>query len=279
MIIDCHTRVWASPAQLGAGADRWLAANGGQPNLPADIGAHAAAAAPVARTLVWGFRSRCVGGELPNSFVADHVAQHADRMIGVAAVDPLEDDCLERLANIAQRPEFKAVTISPAAQGFHPAHSLAWRVYEFCIERHLPVFVEPASTWGPPAVLEYARPALLDEVCRSLPELTLVVARAGWPWVDETLALLARHERAFADIAGLPRRTWECYQTLLTAHQRGLADRLLFGSDFPFSTPAQAIERLYRLGEMTHGTSLPQVPREVLRSIVERDALAALGLA
>jgi hypothetical protein len=62
------------------------------------------------------------------------------------------------------------------------------------------------------------------------------------------------------------------------AHQSGVAGKLLFGSNFPFSTAAEAIERLYRLNEITQGTNLPTVPRQVLRGIVERDALSALGI-
>ena len=54
---------------------------------------------------------------------------------------------------------------------------------------------------------------------------------------------------------------------------------MLFGSDFPFLTAAEAIESVYRLHEMTQGTNLPTVPRERLRLIVERDALDALGIA
>jgi len=58
----------------------------------------------------------------------------------------------------------------------------------------------------------------------------------------------------------------------LIAHQYNVARKLLFGSDFPFSTAAAAIERLYRINELPHGTNLPTIPREILRGIVERNA-------
>jgi hypothetical protein len=38
------------------------------------------------------------------------------------------------------------------------------------------------------------------------------------------------------------------------------------------------MERLYGLNTLVHGTTLPSVPRRELQAIVERDALALLGI-
>jgi len=278
MIVDCHTRIWPSPDLLGAGAGDWLERNGGQRTLSADPGEHTAASEKVTHALVWGFRSMSLKADVPNAFIADYVAQHAPKMIGIAAVDPPEPDAMERLANIARRAEFAGVTVSPAAQGFHPADTRAMAVYEFCAVNDLPVFVEGAADLGTSAVMEFARPHLFDEVARAFPRLTIVLAGMGWPWVHEALALLAKQPRVYADIAALLRRPWVAYQSLLGAHQFDVAEKLLFGSDFPFSTPAEAIERIYRLNQITQGNNLPGVPREVLRGIVERDALAEMRI-
>jgi predicted TIM-barrel fold metal-dependent hydrolase len=279
MIIDCHTHIWASPDQLGPAAAKWLARRGGQESVFADPGDHAAAARDVTKTLVWGLRSRYLGADVPNAFLADYVAQHRDAVIGVAAVDPPEPDAMERLGNIARRAEFGGVAVSPAAQGFHPADTRAMAVYEFCARQGLPVFVEGGTDFAPQAALEFARPHLLDEVARAFPALTIVVSGLGSPWVQEAIALLAKQPRVYAEVADVLRRPWEAYQSLLLAHQRGVAGKLLFGSGFPFLTAAEAIQQLYRLNEITHGTGLPGVPRETLRGIVERDALAELGMA
>ena len=152
------------------------------------------------------------------------------------------------------------------------------RVFDFCACQRLPVFIECGVDLAPQAVLEFARPHLLDEVARTFETLPLVISAMGRPWAEETLALLAKHPNVYADLAALPRTRWEAYRTLLSAYQRGVHEKVLFGSDFPFSTAAVAIEHLYRLNEMTHGTNLPAVPREVLRGIVERDALSLLGI-
>ena len=55
-------------------------------------------------------------------------------------------------------------------------------------------------------------------------------------------------------------------------------DKLLFGSDFPFTTAGECIETLYTINQIAMGTNMPTVPRESLRQIVERDVLGLLGI-
>ena len=78
--------------------------------------------------------------------------------------------------------------------------------------------------------------------------------------------------------AGLLRRPWQAYNSLVLAHQYGVIDKLLFGSDFPYTNATECIETLYSINQLAQGTNLPVVPREALRGIVERDTLALLGL-
>ena len=61
----------------------------------------------------------------------------------------------------------------------------------------------------------------------------------------------------------------------MSAYQHGVIDKLLFGSDFPYTSATECIEALYSINQIAQGTNLPVVPREALRGIVERDTLAA----
>lgn len=278
MIVDCHTHLWETPAQLGPGSDRYLRRQVGTPNLSAKAEDHLAASDCADKVFVLGFISRFLGAGVPNRLVAEHVNKHPHKMIGLAGIDPTAEDVDERLAEIAETPAFRGVTISPAGQNFHPADTRMDRFYGFCAEHKLVVLAHQGTHFWAGAKMEFARPYLWDEVLREHPQLKLIIAHLGHPWIDETLALLGKQPGAFADIAGLIRRPWHAYNSLAMADQFAVGDKLLFGSDFPFLTASEAIESLYRLNEFTHGTMLPSIPREMLRSIIERNALEALGI-
>ena len=55
-------------------------------------------------------------------------------------------------------------------------------------------------------------------------------------------------------------------------------DKILFGSDYPFATPADSITGLRALNTMVEGTHLPRVAQATLDEIIHRPSLALLGL-
>ena len=292
MIVDCHTHIWSDVSQLGKGADNYLArqlqpsASASEPPeaaLPVRIrarpGDHAQAAECVDKTLVLGFQSVCLDAKVPNDFIAEYVAEHPDRMIGIAAVDPTEPVAVKLARQLLGQDEFRGLTVSPALQDFHPADSRAMALYELASELGAPIIFQQSTHFPATGHMEYARCMLLDEIAREFPDLTIVVSSLGHPWVAECVALMGKHRRVFADISGLVRRPWQAYNALVLAHQFNVMDKVLFSSDFPFYDASRAIQSLYRLHEVTQGTNLPIVPREALRSVIERNALEALGIA
>ncbi len=284
MIIDCYTHTWDSPRQLGRlaiSAER----RGGLPVPPGDAAQpgsahHLAASQPVDATIVLGFKSEYLGAEIPNDAVAAYVRTHPQRLIGFAGVDPASPaEAAEEMDRACTELGMKGVALSPAAQNLHPCSSKVEAIYERAVAAKMPVLFHPGILIGPESVLEFAQPLLLDEVARTYPDLRMVVAHLGYPWVKETLVLLAKHDNVYADISWLLHQPWEAYQALLAAHQYGVMKKLLFGSGFPYNSPARSIEALYGINHLCAGTNLPKIPREALRGIVERNALELLGIA
>lgn len=283
MIVDCYTHTWDDANQLGVAAEcdahrRPILPNERDP-LAAGVTRHLAAAEPVDRTIVLGFISDHLGAHIPNDDVAAYVAQHPDKLIGFAGIDPSDPRrAIQELERAAGELGMKGVTVSPASQGFHPSASAAMQVYAEVADRGLPILFHTGVQIVAATKLEYASPTLLDEVARELPSLKIVIAHLGYPRVEETLVLLAKHPNVYAEISWILHRPWEAYQALLGAHESGVTDKILFGSGFPFLSAAQTIESLYRINHLVRGTNLPTIPREALRGIVERDALTLLGV-
>jgi predicted TIM-barrel fold metal-dependent hydrolase len=272
MIVDCHTQVWDPAAHVGP-------ITGLPPaRLPrADAARHLRALDPVDRAIVLAFKSRYLQAEISNRFVAEYVRQYAPKMVGFAGIDPTDPDWPAQLSIAHEELQLKGVTISPALQNFHPADTRAMRLYAACLERGLPVLFEQ-NLRNPAAKMEFARPLLLDEVAREFPQLRIIVSHLGYPWVEETIVLLGKHPNVYADIAGLQQHAWLAYNALLATYEYGVMDKLLFGSDFPYRLPAECIEALYSINQLSHGTNLKTIPREQLRGIVERDTLSLLGI-
>lgn len=272
MIVDCHTHVWDSNVRFGGDA---LATLDLAP--PADASRHLEAVDPVDRAIVLAFKSRYLKAEIPNRFVAEYVQRHSQKLVGFAGLDPTDPACLDELALAQEELRLKGVTVSPALQNYHPSDTRACALYEACAERGLPVVFQQNHR-HPAAKMEFARPLLLDEVACQYPNLKIVVAHMGFPWIQETIALLGKHRNVFADISGLLPRRWLTYNALMWAYECGVMDKLLFGSDFPYRSPAACIESLYSINQLSQGTSLIAIPREQLRGIVERDSLSLLGI-
>lgn len=271
MIVDCHTQIWNSNDQLGRGAA--LVA----PAVQADERHHLQAVDPVDKAIVLAFKSRYLDAEIPNGLVAEYVRRNSTKLVGFASVDPNDRDWLEELRIAQDELHLKGVMVSPEMQDFHPSDTRAMRLYSQCSQRGLPVLFEQNHR-HPAAKMEYAQPSLLDEVAHEFPDLHIVIARMGHPWVAQTVVLLGKHRNVYADVAGLLPQAWLSYTALLAAYEYGVLDKLLFGSDFPHRSPATCIEALYSINQFSHGSNLQPIPREHLRGIVERDALQLLGI-
>ena len=292
MIVDCHTHIWQSPDQLGQldlgnalGAARKRAARiaSQKPiwrSVPAaDPDHHWAQSGAVDKLIVLGFKSRYLHAEIPNRFVSDYVRRFPQTLIGFAGIDPTEESALDEVHTAREELRLQGLTVSPANQDFHPADTRAMEVYAEAEKLGMPILFHPSGQFSEMSKLEYSRPYLLDEIARTFPKLRIVIAQLGQPWVDETVLLLGKHANVYADVSGLLNRSWQAYNALVSVHQNGVIDKLLFGSDFPYTSATECIEALYSLNQLAQGTNLPLVPREALRGIVERDALALLGLA
>ena len=213
-----------------------------------------------------------------NAALASYVRQNS-KAYGFSVVNPLQDAVSVKQLKALQKEERMAgLVLYCAEDGFHPAHSRALQLYEAAQELGLIIYFHNCPPFSPPAVLDYAQPWLLDEVARTFPNLKMIIGRMGRPFYHQTLCLLGKHETVFADLTIHPEKTWQVYNMVMTAYEAGVMDKLLFGSGFPYAEPGPCIEMLLGFNKILADTHLPQVPREKMRSIVERDSLAVLGI-
>jgi predicted TIM-barrel fold metal-dependent hydrolase len=134
------------------------------------------------------------------------------------------------------------------------------------------------TTFTRAAIAEYARPLQLDLIARRFPELRMWIAHFGHPWTAEAVSVIRRHEHFFLDVSALDTRPWQLAQALTAASEYQVLDRILFGSDYPFSTVDRTVAGLHRAAALCRELGIAEITDEHVAQICTRDALGLLGL-
>ena len=106
----------------------------------------------------------------------------------------------------------------------------------------------------------------------------MVVAHLGHPWEADTIVMIRKQPNVFADISALFYRPWQFYNSLRLAVEYGVTHKLLFGTDYPFTTFDESVAGLRSVVQLSREMNLPELPDDLPDQIIHRDTLAVLGL-
>jgi len=176
-----------------------------------------------------------------NKHVAELVKKNSERFVGFASVDPNKGARAAKELKTAVRDlGLSGLKLNPSLQEFVPNDKSAYPVYEAAQDLKIPVLFHAGMTWRPKNRLKFSDPRLLDDVAIDFPDLKIIIAHFGFPWVWETAVLAMRHPNVYIDLANTYTGTaLEHLKLVLTEIipqrilERFLADKILFGSDYP----------------------------------------------
>lgn len=182
------------------------------------------------------------GWVMSNDQVAEHVARHPDRLVGVAAVD-LEHPmaAVRELDRAVGELGFRALRVIPWLWDRPPSDRLYYPLYVRCVELGIPFCTQVGHT-GPLMPSEPGRPVpYLDRVALDFPELTIVGGHVGYPWTDEMVGLAWKHANVFIDTSAWAPRYYprSLVQFMSTYGQ----DKVLFGTNFPMLSLEACVEQ------------------------------------
>ena len=123
------------------------------------------------------------------------------------------------------------------------------------------------------------RPALLDTVAIRFPDVKIIMAHLSHPYEGECAVVIRKHENVYADCSALHYRPFQLYHSLMLIQEYGVWDKVLFGTDYPFTTVNDTIAGVRKLNDMLEGTKLPRLNMEQIDKLIYRDSLSLLGLA
>jgi len=136
------------------------------------------------------------------------------------------------------------VKMYPGYQYFYPNDERACVIAELCQAHTVPLMFHSGamSQRGKP-LLKYAHPLHIDELALRFPELKIVIAHMGFPWLIDAAAVIAKHQNVYADLSGtVDKVSPEALVRLVSRYKEELrkcidffpdiAPKLMFGTDY-----------------------------------------------
>ena len=280
MIIDVHSHAWDFPHGFNEDFMRQAQrARAGQPvDLTVRYQDYAASAADTAKTIVFGGKARLSGLWVDDRCVADYVAAHPDKLIGFLSVDPTQDGWQREMEFGHQELGLRGIKLLPMYAGFSPDDLVLDPLWNYAEKHGLPVLLHTGTTFVSQAPLAFTLPRLIEPVAVKHPGVKIILAHLGHPYEGECLAVIRKHDNVFADVSALHYRPWQLYHSLMLAQEYGVWHKLLFGTDYPFTTVNASVLGLRRLNNMLEGTALPRLDEMEIEAMIHRDSLRLLGL-
>lgn len=186
--------------------------------------------------------------------IAQAITRYPDRLLGLATCNPFESkDPVADLRRAIEDDGFKGL----GEWGyFDYTDPICFPIYEACIELDVPALIHVGAPL-PCVPIKHGHPNLLDEVIVRYPELKVIAAHCGLPWFLETVVAGARCQNMWIDISA-----FDLYpsavklQAITTIIAAGLGDRMLFGSDFPVTSPVKYSKWVKKLKYVASGSKL-----------------------
>lgn len=200
---------------------------------------------------------------MPGCFVtadelAPLIARRGGSLFGIVGLNPLlpfEDEhyAPRYLDRAVKELGFKGAHVALHWWGLPPNDKRLYPIYDACLELDVPVVLPLGMAPPRSGARSVAEPHLLDPVIGDFPQLRIVGQRAGYPWEREAV-YLARNNEHFAVLADWPApQHWPpdlvafIKQGRFPKHDAG-SDQAMWGSNFPFTTPADSRRALEALG-------------------------------
>jgi predicted TIM-barrel fold metal-dependent hydrolase len=161
-----------------------------------------------------------------------------------------------------------ALKLHPVHGGFSPNDRSLYSVYAHCERQGVPVIFHSGTSVFPGSTNSYADPALVEDVARDFPDLSIVLAHGGRGWWYEAAAFLTlMRPNVWIEISGLPPQRLPDYYK--DAGFERVARKMIFGTDWPGVPGIAANARvLQNLG----------LDRETLEAIYYKNAMRVYRL-
>jgi uncharacterized protein len=281
MLLDVHSHAWRYPQHFNDDFRRQaqLARGGQEVDLTVRYEDYRRQASEDTHVVVFGGKAKLSGLWVDDDYVADYVKQDPQRITGFLSVDPTQANWQDELKRGHQELGLRGVKLLPMYAGFSPDDPTLDPLWTYAQAQKLPVLLHTGTTFIAQAPLKYTIPSLIEPVAVRFPELKIILAHLGHPYEGDCVATIRKHPNVYADVSALHYRPFQLYQSLMLVQEYGVWDKVLFGTDYPFTNVNDSITGLRGLNDMLEGTKLPRLDAKMIETMIYRDSKALLNLA
>ncbi|MBM4263633.1 MAG: amidohydrolase [Deltaproteobacteria bacterium] len=184
----------------------------------------------ITQTKMWSYRNKWMYMDTQLEEVAQYTQRYPDRFVGLAGYNPFRiKESLAEIERAVKEYKFKGVYVH--IYGFDiPIHDAKmYPLYAKCDELKVPVSLQVGHVLeAMPS--EHARPIYLDRISSDFPDLKLVGAHTGWPWVEELISVCYKWDNVYFGVdAWMPK--YMKPEILHYINSRMGADRCLWGTN------------------------------------------------
>ena len=154
----------------------------------------------ITQTKMWSYRNKWMYMDTQLEEVAQYTRRNPDRFVGLAGYNPFRiTESLAEIEVAVKEHGFKGVYIHIYGFDIPLSDRKMYPLYAKCMELDIPVSVQVGHVLeGMPS--EHGRPIYLDQIASDFPELKIVGAHTGWPWVEELISACYKWENIYFGI-------------------------------------------------------------------------------
>ncbi|MGE0284380.1 MAG: amidohydrolase family protein [Rhizobiaceae bacterium] len=268
-IYDCHVNIWEERHVRPLYHQQMARVRSGAMQQKADAETLVQAMQGVDKAIIFTLRyGDSAGIDGDDETTAAAVAAYPGKFVGFAAVDPRRPDYMELLRHAVEDLGLRGVKFGPIYNGVALSDPRLEPVYDYCTRNDLPLTLHMGTTFARNAPVELGRAIHVEPVAMRWPDLKIVLAHMGHPWFEECIVVVRKQPNVYCEVSALFYRPWQYYNILVTAEEYRIADKIFFGTDYPFSTVEESIEGLRAVNRLAEGTALPRVSDETINRIL-----------
>ncbi len=150
----------------------------------------------------WGFTG---SHDRDNLKTAALVKRHPDILKGACYINPAKGmEGIRELEYCIKELGLSALYISPIRIGMPANDKRCYPFYAKAQELEIPVFIYANMNLISTLPLEIGHPKNIDEIAGFFPDLRIMMTVGGWPWIEDTVGVLIRHDNVYLDTEIIP---------------------------------------------------------------------------